>query len=197
VRRGANLAVAPAQSPVERESALRVDRSTCTEHGEVKAHAAWIARTDRATDPSACMPQPRLTGRVLDLMQLAVALVVLVVSSEVAAGAPPSATSEIVRKTAASLPADPNANDVASLLIDSHWFQHNPKKATSTWATRFFVFLPDGIVSVQRDDGSMPVTLRWKVVRAGKRPVISVDGKRLSLATCSHGKSRTLCLFGS
>jgi hypothetical protein len=130
-------------------------------------------------------------------MKAALVLLALATGSELAAAAPRSAAWAITRKTATTLPADPGERDVRELLVDSHWFQHNPQKQTSKWDRRSFVFLTNGFVSVMRDDGSKPVLRRWKLVRVGKRPVITIDGTRLSVDTCTlPDETVTVCLFG-
>jgi hypothetical protein len=38
--------------------------------------------------------------------------------------------------------------------------------------------------------------LPWKIVRAGKRPVVEIDGERWTLEACVESeKIETLCLF--
>jgi hypothetical protein len=131
-------------------------------------------------------------------MNVALSALVLVAFSGLASGAPPSAEWAITREGDATLPAEPGDRDIVSLLVEAHWLQHNPKKETSKWSTMHFVFGADHLVSVMRNDGSMPVMLRWKLVRAGTRPVISIAGTRYTLATCVRSDATlTLCLFGT
>lgn len=128
----------------------------------------------------------------------AVILLVAMLGGRSAAAEPRSAGFSIMRIEPAALPAAATKTDVGDLLVGSAWHHPNPEKKTSDWERQTFVFRADGTLEITTHHLGGPGVARkkWRVVRAGSRPVVSFGGKSRRLAVCAkHDQSTTLCLF--
>ena len=103
-----------------------------------------------------------------------------------------------VRSEPAAVSRRASKKDVAALLVASTWRRSNPERSVTTWDVKTWVFEPKGKLGITTTDaaGEMKVTHKWKVVRAGAKPIVQIGKKKFSITPCVKEEPMTLCLVG-